>query len=99
MALEVILREEEHACFQTLNVSDVIGRMHLERGVAAHCRSEEGGCVTLKKKDKSEMKQNDEATAFFRSVNVLMKTHSVVSHPEHFLLQVKVCSSDGDADF
>lgn len=47
------LWKKQNACFQTLNVSYVICRMHLERRVTVHRWSKERGYMTLGKKQYS----------------------------------------------
>lgn len=49
MAFEITLGKEQDACFQTLNVSDVVSCMGLEGRIAAHRRSEERSYMTLKR--------------------------------------------------
>lgn len=50
IAFEVTLGQEEHTCFQALNVADVISCMHLERGIATHRGSKKGTDMSLKTK-------------------------------------------------
>lgn len=46
-AFKVVFGQKQHPRVHTLDVANVISHVHLERGVAAHCGTKEGTCMSL----------------------------------------------------